>query len=63
MDVHLNWLNRFHLLILLGGPLVILTVCMNFLSSALNPIRMFMLTAPLLAEINLFASKMLFFDL
>ena len=32
VDVHLNWLNWFHFLILEGGPLVILIDCMNFLS-------------------------------
>ena len=31
VDVHLNWLNWFHFLILKGGLLVILIDCMIFL--------------------------------
>ena len=36
VDVHLNWLNWFHLLILVAGPLVILTGCMVILSPFLE---------------------------
>ena len=36
VDVHLNWLNGFHFLILMGGPLVILTGCKMFLSTFLD---------------------------
>ena len=36
VDVHLNWLNWFHLLILAEGPLVILIVCKIFISPFLN---------------------------
>ena len=36
VDVHLNWLNWFHFLILKGGLLVILIDCMIFVSPFLN---------------------------
>ena len=40
IDVHLNWLNPFHFLILAEGLLVILVDCMIFLSPFLDVIRM-----------------------
>ena len=36
LDVHLNWLNRFHFLILEGGLLVVLVDCIIFLSAFLD---------------------------
>ena len=42
MDVHLNWLNWFHFLILNGGLLVILVDCMIFLSLFVDVTRMSM---------------------
>ena len=43
-DVHLNWLNWFHFLILEGGLLVILIDCMIFVSPFLDLTRMSMST-------------------
>ena len=40
VDVHLNWLNLFHFLILEEGLLIILTDCMIFLSPFLDVTRM-----------------------
>ena len=40
VEIHLNQLNWFSLLILVGGQLVILTGCMIFLSPFLDAIRM-----------------------
>ena len=40
VDVHLNWLNWFHFLILEVGLLVILINCMTFLSPFLDVTRM-----------------------
>ena len=42
VDVHLNWLNWFHFLILKVGLLVILVDCTVFLSPFLNVARMSM---------------------
>ena len=36
LDVHLNWLNQFHFLILEGGLLVVLVDCIIFLSAFLD---------------------------
>ena len=41
-DVHLNWLNWFHFVILEGGLLVILIDCIIFLSPFLDVTRMSM---------------------
>ena len=57
-DVHLNWLNWFHFLILKGGLLVILIViyCMIFLSPFLDVARCLsvcvMSTVSFLAELD-----------
>ena len=51
-DVHLNWLNWFHFLILEGGLLVILIDCIIFLSPLLDVTRMSMLTVSFLAQLN-----------
>ena len=47
VDVHLNWLNWFHFLILKGGLLVILIDCMIFLSP-----RMPTSTVPLVTQLD-----------
>ena len=52
VDVHLNWLNWFHFLILEGGLLVILIDCMIFLSPFLDVARMCMSTASFLAQLD-----------
>ena len=39
VDVHVNWLNRLHFLIILGRPLIILIGCMMFLSPSLDIIK------------------------
>ena len=52
VDVHLNWLNWFHFLILEGGLLIILIDCMIFLSPFLDVTRMFMSTVSFLAQLN-----------
>ena len=51
-DVHLNWLNWFHFLILEGGLLVILIDCMIFLSPFLDVTRMSMSTFSFLAQLG-----------
>ena len=48
VNVHLNWLNWFHFLILEGGWLVIPLVCMIFLSSFPDVTRMAMSTVSFL---------------
>ena len=50
VDVHLNWLSRFHFLALAGGSLVILKDCIIFLSPLLDVIRMFLSTFSFLAQ-------------
>ena len=52
IDVHLNWLNWFHFLILEGGLLVILIDCMVFLSPLLDVIWMSMSTVSFLAHLG-----------
>ena len=52
VDVHLNWLNWFHFLILEGGLLVILLDCMIFLSPFLDVTRMSMSTVSFLARLD-----------
>ena len=52
VDVHLNWLNWFHLLILEGDLLVILIDCMIFLSPFLDVTRMSMSTVSFLAQLD-----------
>ena len=52
VDVHLNWLNWFHFLILEGGLLVILIDCMIFLSPFLDVTRMSMSTVSFLAQLD-----------
>ena len=42
VDVHLNWFNWFHFLILEGGVLLNLIHCMIFLSPFLDVTRIFM---------------------
>ena len=49
VDIHLNWLNWFHLLFLEGGLLVIQIHCIIFLSPFLNVTRMSMPTVFFLA--------------
>ena len=57
VDVHLNWFNWFHFLILEGDALVILTDCMVFLSPFLDVTRMSMSTVPFLALWNFLPIK------
>ena len=52
VDVHLNWLNWFYLLILEEGLLVILIDWMIFLSPFLDVIRMCILTVSFLAQLD-----------
>ena len=52
VDVHLNWLNWFHFLILEGGLLVILIDCMIFLSPFLDVTRMSMSTVSFLTQLD-----------
>ena len=44
VDFHVSWLNGITFVILLGGLLVILMSCMNFLSQFINVKRILMLT-------------------
>ena len=52
VDVHHNWLNWFHFLILEGVLLVILINCMIFLSLFVNVTRISMSTISFLAQLN-----------
>ena len=52
VDVHLNWLSRFHFLTLEGGLLVNLIDCMIFLSAFLDVVRMSMSTVSFLAKLD-----------
>ena len=56
VNVHLNWLNWFHFLILEGGLIVILINCMIFLSPFLNCDRMLPFF-PLTHDLNGFKSR------
>ena len=63
VNVHLNWLNWFHFLILVGGSFLILMGCMIFLSPLPDVIKMSMSTVSFLAQLEFFACRMLSFDL
>ena len=52
LDVNLNWLNCFHLLILLAVLLVLLIKCMIFVSSFLVVTRISMSTVPFLEQLE-----------
>ena len=52
MDVHLNWLNWFHFLILKGSLLVILMNCTISLSPFLDVTRMSMSRISFLTQLN-----------
>ena len=52
VDVHLNWLNGCHFLILEVGLLVILIDCMIFLSPFQNVTRMSISTVSFLAQLD-----------
>ena len=52
VDVHLNWHNWFHFLILEEGRLVILINCMIFQSPFLDVTRISMSTVCFLAKLN-----------
>ena len=52
VDVHLNGLNSHHLLILVGGLLVIFIDCIIFLSPFLDITRMSMSTVYFLAHLE-----------
>ena len=52
VNVNLNWLNLFHFLILLAGPLVILIGCMIFMSPFLVVIMISMSTVPFLTQLD-----------
>ena len=52
VDIHLNWLSRFHCLILEGGPLVILIDCIIFLSRFLDVTKMSMSTVSFLVQLD-----------
>ena len=51
-DAHLNWLNWFHFLILKRGLLVILIVCLIFLSPFLDVARVSMSKVSFLAQVD-----------
>ena len=62
VDVHLNWMNWFHVLILVAGPLVIVMGCIAFLSVFENVyINSFFYCQGYTLES--FACRSLFFDL
>ena len=42
VSIHVNWLNRFHCLVLMVDPLVLLVGFMVFLSLFLDTVRMCM---------------------
>ena len=52
VNVNLNWLNLFHFLILLAGPLIILIGCMIFMSPFLVVIMISMSTVPFLTQLD-----------
>ena len=52
IDVHLNWLNWFHFLILEQGLLFILIDCIIFLLPFLDIIRMSMSTVSFFAQLD-----------
>ena len=52
VDVHLNWLNWFHFLVLEGNLLIILIDCMIFLSPFLDVTRMSMSTVSFLTQLD-----------
>ena len=52
VDVHLNWLNWFHFVILEGGLLVILIDFMIFLSPFLDATRMSMSIVSFLTQLD-----------
>ena len=52
IDVHLNWMNCFYLLILVAAPLIILIGCIIFLSSSLDVLIMSMSTVSFLAHLD-----------
>ena len=52
LDVHLNWLNWFHILIPKGGLLFILIDCIISLSPFLDVTRMSLSTVSFLAQLN-----------
>ena len=52
VDDYLNWINWFHFLILEGGLLIILIVCMIFQQPFLDVIRMSMSTVSFLAKLD-----------
>ena len=51
-DVHLNWLNWFHFLILAGSLLVIQIDCMIFPLPFIDVTRMSMVTVSFLARLD-----------
>ena len=48
----MKWVNWFHFVILVGGPLVILIECMIFLSALLDVLKMSMSTVFLRAQLD-----------
>ena len=52
VGVHLNWLNWFHVVVLVGGLLVILIDCMIFMSPFLDVSRMSMSTISFLEQLD-----------
>ena len=52
VDIHLNWLNWFHILCLEGGLLVIQIDCMIFLSPFLDVTRMYMPTVSFFPQLD-----------
>ena len=48
----MKWVNLFHFVILVGGPLVILIECMIFLSALLDVLKMSMSTVFLRAQLD-----------
>ena len=56
VDVHLNWLNWFHFLVLRGGLLAIPIDCMLFLSPFLDVTRMSTSTVSFLSQLEFWNS-------
>ena len=52
IGVHLNWLNWFHVVVLVGGLLVILIDCMIFMSPFLDVSTMSMSTISFLVQLD-----------
>ena len=57
VDIHLNWSNSFHFLVLVTGPLVILICCMIFLSPFLDAVKVSMSTVSFVAFLTKYSKQ------